>query len=722
MSIGAFGENFPYSNFHDLNMDWIIKIAKDFLDQYTHIQEVIQQGEESITNQTNTGIEQLETLATNIETALNNWYETHSSDIANQLLQAIADFNTASTAKSQALLDSWPEDYSELVTEYNNLKTALYVSLGLDDEEITYNHVSGYYPINTDEYMDIQKEYTKGTIIKQIVVQNDSATGTNQLQLSFWKQVNNQMVLYKTQSISGVVIGSTIVFDVNEQLPYNTYISYKDSDIISTIITERGLVPILPDTTAFNKSYFTTNSIRYQMLLSVYYIEKSNLPVGLVVHVGEGQDYEEIQDALEDTGNDNLTIVLHPRNYPYSKFSMMRSFSESYPWTGISTVRNISIIGMDIDKCIIEDDSGLYYSPAAEIACNGIIRNVKFIATHNSANYQAGDNPSYAVHVDNRPADSNGMKLTFENCIFISYQCAAVGVGVYRNQSITFKYCEFYNKTPNNFSPYTNYDTSYNNTGAIIVHTSMGENKGNDYFNLIGNILVTDNNRYAMLIRETEASPTCTFEFINNTLWNISHEDTEIKWEGPGTIIQSPYNRLNNNQDINMETYNFPRVINNLNSSSTTDALSAAQGKALKESIPNVIDNLNSTSATDALSAAKGKTLNDNISPFLKQWAWIDGTKPTLTNGSHYGEGTYYFKIGCFIYLSISAEFSSPPSNALLFTLPEGCRPIGGAEISVSGGASYNAKAQCVIGVTGGVRVSSVDNYVAGSGIFLIGG
>ena len=29
-----FGENFPYSNFHDLNMDWIIKVVKDFLTEY----------------------------------------------------------------------------------------------------------------------------------------------------------------------------------------------------------------------------------------------------------------------------------------------------------------------------------------------------------------------------------------------------------------------------------------------------------------------------------------------------------------------------------------------------------------------------------------------------------------------------------------------------------------------------------------------------------------
>lgn len=29
MNIGAFGENFPYTNFHDLNLDWIIKVFKE---------------------------------------------------------------------------------------------------------------------------------------------------------------------------------------------------------------------------------------------------------------------------------------------------------------------------------------------------------------------------------------------------------------------------------------------------------------------------------------------------------------------------------------------------------------------------------------------------------------------------------------------------------------------------------------------------------------------
>ena len=93
MNGGIFGEGFPYSNFHDLNMDWIIKIAKDFLDQYTHIQEVIANGEESLQNLTTSGLEQLQEKADALEALLQQWYDTHSEDIANQLADALADLN-----------------------------------------------------------------------------------------------------------------------------------------------------------------------------------------------------------------------------------------------------------------------------------------------------------------------------------------------------------------------------------------------------------------------------------------------------------------------------------------------------------------------------------------------------------------------------------------------------------------------------------------------------
>ena len=76
------GNKFPYTNFHELNLDWIIEIAKNFLDQYTHIQETI-----------DTGLEDLEAKATELEGLLQAWYDEHSEDIADALAEALASLN-----------------------------------------------------------------------------------------------------------------------------------------------------------------------------------------------------------------------------------------------------------------------------------------------------------------------------------------------------------------------------------------------------------------------------------------------------------------------------------------------------------------------------------------------------------------------------------------------------------------------------------------------------
>lgn len=177
MNGGAFGENFPYSNFHDLNMDWIIKIAKDFLDQYTHIQDVINQG-----------LEDLEEKATNLEALLQAWYDQHSQDIANQLADALNDLNAwyiqhqgyldqyltdsitaftnAANQKTAESIASIPSDYSELANDVNNLKNGhilkrfkvandfifgRYISSGFDDTLTNYARNRTAYPAGTYE-------------------------------------------------------------------------------------------------------------------------------------------------------------------------------------------------------------------------------------------------------------------------------------------------------------------------------------------------------------------------------------------------------------------------------------------------------------------------------------------------------------------------------------------------------------------------------------------
>lgn len=124
MPYGPFGNMFPYSDQHSLNLDWIIQVAKDFLDQYTHIQEIISSGEDSLDEHTQQGL-----------TALQAWYDEHSADIANALTAAIGSFQEEALAYGNEVIDSIPETYTAWTVATDNIIKAL----GEDVEKITGN-------------------------------------------------------------------------------------------------------------------------------------------------------------------------------------------------------------------------------------------------------------------------------------------------------------------------------------------------------------------------------------------------------------------------------------------------------------------------------------------------------------------------------------------------------------------------------------------------------
>lgn len=121
----AMFENFPYTNFHELNLDWIIKIAKDFLDQYSNIQELIENGETSITELTETKLAELNQTAVTLTTALNAWYEEHQDYLDDTLTAKIAAFNTAADAKAAQTIASIPDDYTELANTVTDILASL---------------------------------------------------------------------------------------------------------------------------------------------------------------------------------------------------------------------------------------------------------------------------------------------------------------------------------------------------------------------------------------------------------------------------------------------------------------------------------------------------------------------------------------------------------------------------------------------------------------------
>lgn len=115
-------EKLPYTNFHDLNLDWIIEVVKDFLSKYNHIQELI-----------DTGISDIQKKADEMQAMLDEWYETHSDQLARQLAQSLDDLNEQyninvtefiqqADEKAAQTIASIPADYSALSADVANLK------------------------------------------------------------------------------------------------------------------------------------------------------------------------------------------------------------------------------------------------------------------------------------------------------------------------------------------------------------------------------------------------------------------------------------------------------------------------------------------------------------------------------------------------------------------------------------------------------------------------
>lgn len=278
MNTGAFGEGFPYTNFHDLNMDWIIKIAKDFLDQYTNIQQIIADGEQSILDKTDSGLSQLqETIdsgltqlqdkADEIETLLNQWYTTHSNDIANQLadalssinttlLTAIATFTTQANQRGQEVIDSIPDDYTTLAQTVDDWDI-LFQKMGLK-EPIPL--ASGKY-ISTNSPIDITNLLTNANFSCVAV----SCIAGDQFIISGQSALNNVRLWTFIRS-DGTII---------TQAGYNNETNHANNTII---VAPQGSAYMVFNSDSANPTYHYTPSVAYYPQLGDYIdIIKSNL-------------------------------------------------------------------------------------------------------------------------------------------------------------------------------------------------------------------------------------------------------------------------------------------------------------------------------------------------------------------------------------------------------------------------------------------------------------
>lgn len=186
------------------------------------------------------------------------------------------------------------------------------------------------------------------------------------------------------------------------------------------------------------------------------------------ITVGVGKDYATIQEAIDNAGDSfGLPVTIYVDPGTYGRFSMVGWPNQTGVWTG-NRLRYISIIGRGEapSDVVVLDTTGDYRTPPAEIRTHGLIKNLTFLANHDTPFVDPVESAlarrSYAVHLD-----FGGEDVLFEDCRLISYHSPAAGIGLHANERVTFRRCTLTSYADGTYGGLINY-------GALFAHSNSG--------------------------------------------------------------------------------------------------------------------------------------------------------------------------------------------------------------------------------------------------------
>lgn len=253
----------------------------------------------------------------------------------------------------------------------------------------------------------------------------------------------------------------------------------------TVLMTVTGLVLI-------NKDQITINPVVSKVVASI----PSNTTENVIkVSKDDSRDYHTIQDAIiaaQGMGH-KVSIEIYPGVY-----------KEHLELVG----KNISLIGINKDTCIIRDDSGDYTKAPLSISGDANISNLTFISSHDDGTEYAI--PSYAVHCDSPGAGTT----TFFNCKMVSYQNSAVGIGLQQDQTIVFDTCEL--------RKISNY-----NSGSLYVHNSQFNNITNQHL-IVKNCNITTDLGLAMKVDDANTYIKGTNSPMDIAFYNNNFSSDEL--------------------------------------------------------------------------------------------------------------------------------------------------------------------------------------------------
>lgn len=197
---------------------------------------------------------------------------------------------------------------------------------------------------------------------------------------------------------------------------------------------------------------------------NVYFTElSSKLKFNNIIIVSkEHGDYETVTDAVKHANNGDLVYI---KNGIYEN-----EIIEAWG-------KDISIVGENKYKTVIENTTGTYSTPALEMSV-GLLSNVTIYAKNKGVVSKDSNGWSdYAVHVEHDSLFNN--TLYIDNVILKSDEQSAIGVGTRGNSTLEFNNCEFYSDST--FAVWLHDTTSTDTKGETnvkfkncIAYTSTG--------------------------------------------------------------------------------------------------------------------------------------------------------------------------------------------------------------------------------------------------------
>lgn len=386
--------------------------------------------------------------------------------------------------------------------------------------------------INANTRFILAEKINKNTFIDtiKVFVGNDETFVGGTLKVEIFKNVNG--VLYKSHEKSFVTSVGVNILELDFFVTDESYISFSRIGF-SLLKYKSGTGVNCYYTSDIESESFTLSSISSANFILSVQVNTISLDSSSynVKTVGVGKEFSSIQNAINSITDDSEEnpYIINVSQGTYPVFSMRSSV------TGVNRMRHISIIGENKYTTVIKDTTGHYVTGSCDVWTRGTIENLTVEVSHEN-DISEENRKSYALHFDFGQCD-----VEVRNCILISHQAPAVGIGLYQDTTIKFKDCELYNLCPSDYGTLLDY-------GAIFCHSQSDENITNQNIKLMNCKVISENGNKSAWFSKIGTGGEMVVESINTMYY--SHKD------GVGSTVEnnavlSPYNYGNNASNLN---------------------------------------------------------------------------------------------------------------------------------------------------------------------------